>query len=107
MAARFKENLDGQDDEDNRIISLVNDDEHIITDRAGAAGHSDSGYGYMIAADNWQPEATWRVWRFGEERQGDDRVADPVGGAGDPRVALQRAPRGAGGEPVGARQRHD
>ena len=31
----IKENLDGQDDEDNRIISLVNDDEHIITDRAG------------------------------------------------------------------------
>jgi hypothetical protein len=60
----IKENLDGQDDEDNRIIDLGDGAERIITDRAGAAGHSDNGYGYMVAADNWQPEATWRVWRF-------------------------------------------
>ena len=31
----------------------------------------------MIAADNWQPEATWRVWRFGEERQGDIVLQTP------------------------------
>ena len=38
----------------------------MLTDEAGAGGHSDNGYGYMVAADNWNnlPGAI-RVWTLG------------------------------------------
>jgi hypothetical protein len=68
----IKENTDGIDDEDNRIISMTTGAEHVILDRAGAGGHSDNGYGYMVAADNWQTLATWRVHYF-------DSAAVPAG----------------------------
>jgi hypothetical protein len=60
----IKENLDGADGEDNRIIYRASGAERHLMDRDGAAGHSDSGFGYMIAADNWQNQAAWRLWRF-------------------------------------------
>jgi hypothetical protein len=50
--------------EDNRIINPVTRAEQHLLDEQGAAGHSDNGFGYMVAADNWQNEATWRVWAF-------------------------------------------
>jgi len=43
----------------------VTGQERILLDRAGAAGHSDMGHGYMIAADNYASAAnTWKVWDF-------------------------------------------
>lgn len=68
----IKENVDGQDGEDNRIVNLANGCERILTDRQGAAGHSDSGFGYMVAADNWNDKAgALRLWMFdGSEPQG-------------------------------------
>jgi hypothetical protein len=61
----IKEDLDGQDGEDNRIINLETGHERILLDREGAAGHSDMGFGYMIAADNWANDAnTQKVWDF-------------------------------------------
>jgi len=59
----IKENVDGINGEDNRIINLISGNERILLDRDGAGGHSDMGHGYMIAADNWAGEAnTWKLW---------------------------------------------
>lgn len=61
----IKENVDGKDGEDNRVINLVTGQERVLLDRAGAGGHSDLGHGYMIAADNFASAAnTWKVWDF-------------------------------------------
>src|SRR5690606_18178317 len=45
----IKENVDGKEGEDNRIINLATGSERLLTDSAGAGGHSDLGYGYMVA----------------------------------------------------------
>jgi len=62
----LKENVDGKAGEDNVIIDLQAGGERVFTDEAGAGGHSDNGYGYMVAADNWNnlPGAI-RVWALG------------------------------------------
>ena len=62
----IKENVDGRYGEDNRIVDLQTGMEQLLLDEDGAAGHSDVGYGYMVAEDNWaaQPGAA-RVWTFG------------------------------------------
>jgi len=51
---------------DNRIIDLDTGAETQLLDRDGAGGHSDNGYSYMVAADNWNslPNAI-RLWHFG------------------------------------------
>ena len=61
----IKENTDGIFGEDNRIIDLQ-PTRTVLLDQQGAAGHSDNGYGYMVALDNWSavPGAV-RVWTFG------------------------------------------
>jgi hypothetical protein len=63
-----KENVDGLDGEDNRIIDRQTGVETLFLDRDGAAGHSDLGYGYMVAEDNFYsaPGAT-RVWQLGQD----------------------------------------
>lgn len=59
----IKDDVDGEDGEDNRIIDLEADDERVLLDRDGAAGHSDMGHGYMIAADNYNGmPGAYRVW---------------------------------------------
>ena len=62
----LKENVDGKAGEDNVIIDLQGGGERVLTDEVGAGGHSDNGYGYMVAADNWNnlPGAI-RVWALG------------------------------------------
>ena len=63
-----KENLDGRNGEDNRIIDLQSGAERIFYDEEGAAGHSDLGHGYLVAEDNMynRPGAV-RVWQFGQD----------------------------------------
>ena len=67
----IKENLDGRNGEDNRIIDLETGAEQVLLDENGAAGHSDIGHGYMVAEDNFnaQPGAV-RVWRFYMDMRG-------------------------------------
>jgi hypothetical protein len=67
----IKENVDGRHGEDNRIIDLQSGAETLFLDEAGAAGHSDSGFGYMVAEDNWHdlPGAV-RLWTFGQPLPG-------------------------------------
>jgi hypothetical protein len=69
----IKENVDGRAGEDNVIIDLQGGGERVFTDEAGAGGHSDNGYGYMVAADNWNtlPGAI-RVWALGPGSAADD-----------------------------------
>ena len=67
----IKENVDGVNGEDNRIIDLEAGTETLFLDQEGAAGHSDIGHGYMVAQDNWHslPGAV-RVWSFGQPLPG-------------------------------------
>ncbi len=58
----IKETPPGHPGEDDRIISLIDGEERLITDQDGAPGHSDSGYGYIVGADNQEQLATWRLW---------------------------------------------
>jgi hypothetical protein len=61
----IKENLDGRDGEDNRIVDLQSGQERLLIDSNGAAGHSDVGFGGMVAEDNFNalPGAV-RRWDF-------------------------------------------
>jgi hypothetical protein len=72
----IKENVDGKAGEDNVIIDLQEGGERVFADEAGAGGHSDNGYGYMVAADNWNnlPGAI-RVWALGPGSAADDLPA--------------------------------
>lgn len=60
-----KDNLDGVAGEDNKLVRLADWTERILWDQKGAGGHSDNGYGYMAAADNYNdmPGAV-RLWMF-------------------------------------------
>lgn len=61
----IKENVDGAHGEDNRIIDLDTGTERILLDENGAGGHSDLGYGTMVAGDNWaEMSGTHKVWQF-------------------------------------------
>ena len=64
----IKEDVDGRDGEDNRIIDLQNGGEQVFLDREGAAGHSDLGYGYLIAEDNmFSTPGAARVWQLTQD----------------------------------------
>jgi hypothetical protein len=69
-----KENVDGRNGEDNRIIDLQTGAETIFLDENGAAGHSDLGYGYLVAEDNFNdaPGAV-RVWQLGRDLSGSNQ----------------------------------
>ena len=77
----IKENVDGRNGEDNRIIDLQTGAETLFLDENGAAGHSDLGYGYMVAEDNFNamPGAV-RVWQLGQDLSGSN--AGHVAGQG-------------------------
>jgi len=62
----IKEDLDGADGEDNVIVDIDAGQERILLDRDGAGGHSDLGFGTMIAADNWSTTQSnlQKVWKL-------------------------------------------
>jgi len=50
-------------DEDDVIEDLQTGTQTILLDQGGAGGHSDLGYGTMVAVDNWNNFANaWREW---------------------------------------------
>ncbi len=65
LVIKEKLGIDPASEVDNRIIDLGTGLETDLLDRDGAGGHSDDGFGYMVAADNWnrKPNA-YRLWRF-------------------------------------------
>jgi hypothetical protein len=63
----IKENVDNAEGEDNRIINLDTGNERLLRDSDGAGGHSDLGFGYMVAADNWDSSANaQKMWDFND-----------------------------------------
>ena len=82
----IKENLDGKNGEDNRIIDLETGVERVLYDENGAAGHSDIGFGYLVAEDNFNPRpGAVRVWRFDGDLQG----GQPGGSSGQGALVYQ------------------
>jgi Big-like domain-containing protein/purple acid phosphatase-like protein len=66
LLIKEKTGIDPTSDLDNRIIDLSTGQETDLLDRNGAGGHSDSGYGSMVAADNANPQpGAFRAWQFG------------------------------------------
>ncbi len=57
------DNVDYTYGEDNRIVDLTTGTERLLLDQEGAAGHADTGYGYLVNEDDWNalPGAV-RVW---------------------------------------------
>ncbi len=54
-------------DEDDLIIDLKSGKQQVLLDKDGAGGHSDLGYGTMVASDNWNTEPNaWRVWNLAD-----------------------------------------
>lgn len=92
----IKENVDGRNHEDNRVIDLETGAERVLLDENGAGGHSDLGYGYMVALDNFnlRPGAV-RTWRFDMDLQGGQPVA-AVSGQGTLTYHLTSWGAGAG-----------
>jgi hypothetical protein len=63
----IKENVDGRNGEDNRLVNVDTLAERTFLDEAGAAGHSDNGFGYMVSEDNWHAKAAAvRVWNLSD-----------------------------------------
>src|SRR5262249_26460494 len=69
-----KDNVDERAGEDNLIYRVGSfHDPRVLYDEEGAGGHSDSGFGYYVAADNWYAlPSAFRLWMFdgGAEPQG-------------------------------------
>lgn len=71
----IKSNVDGLYGEDNWIVNVDDGRSRLILDQAGAAGHSDCGFGYMVAADNWNPVPNAiRVWMLDEAQEPQGRI---------------------------------
>ena len=49
----IKEQVDDLQGVDNVIVDLQTGTQKVLLDEDGAGGHSDNGFGYMVAADNW------------------------------------------------------
>jgi Bacterial Ig domain/Thrombospondin type 3 repeat len=49
------DNVDRLYDVEMRIIDLTTNTERLVWDQNGAAAHLDTGYGYLVGADNWNP----------------------------------------------------
>jgi hypothetical protein len=76
----IKENVDGRYGEDNRIIDLQTGTERVLLDENGAVGHSDVGFGYMVGADNWNPQpGAIRTWTFDKDVRGGEPLASVAG----------------------------
>ena len=59
--------MDDAYDVDNVIVDLLTGQHATLIDQAGAPGHSDTGFGYMVGNDNWHsvPGAV-RVWTLAQ-----------------------------------------
>jgi len=61
------EDIDGLYDLEMRIFDLQTGTERLVMDQAGAVGHADMGFGYMIGDDNWNSRANaMMVWDFSQ-----------------------------------------
>jgi hypothetical protein len=74
----IKEDVDGLNGEDNRVVDLQTGTEQVLTDPNGASGHSDMGFGYLIAEDNFNrlPGAV-RRWNLSLDMRGGQPATVP------------------------------
>jgi hypothetical protein len=64
------DNVDGRNQQDNRIINLDTGAETVLLDEQGAGGHSDLGFGYLVGEDDWAADpGTARLWNFDQPMQ--------------------------------------
>jgi uncharacterized repeat protein (TIGR01451 family) len=63
-----QEDVDGLHDLEMRIFDLETGSERLIWDQAGAVGHADMGYGYVVGSDDWNlaPNAEL-LWDFSRD----------------------------------------
>src|SRR5262245_2032977 len=80
LVIKEKTGQDPKSEVDDRIIDLQSNSERVLLDRNGAGGHSDNGFGVMIAADNYNPQpGAVRLWDFNLDMRGGEPVASTPG----------------------------
>src|SRR5262249_17450153 len=80
LVIKEKLGVDPASEVDNRVIDLQTGVEQDLLDRNGAAGHFDPGFGYMVAADNYNPQpGAVRLWNFSADMRGGEPVASVPG----------------------------
>jgi hypothetical protein len=80
LVIKEKLGVDPASEVDNRVIDLQTGVEQDLLDRDGAGGHSDNGFGYMVAADNYNPQpGAVRLWNFSADLRGGEPVASVPG----------------------------
>ena len=80
LVIKEKIGTDAASEVDDRVIDLQSGTERDLLDRNGAGGHSDTGFGYLVASDNHNslPGAV-RLWDFNLDLQGGEPVASVRG----------------------------
>ena len=80
LVIKEKIGTDPSSEVDDRVIDLQSGVERDLLDRNGAGGHSDTGFGYLVASDNHNslPGAV-RLWDFNLDLQGGEPVASVEG----------------------------
>ena len=80
LVIKEKLGTDPSSEVDDRIIDLQTGKERDLLDRNGAGGHSDTGFGYMVASDNHNPlPGAVRLWDFNLDVEGGEPVASVAG----------------------------
>ncbi len=80
LVIKEKIGADMKSEVDNRIIDLQSGVERDLLDRNGAGGHSDNGFGYILAADNMNPQpGAVRLWDLSLDVTGGEPVASVAG----------------------------
>src|SRR5262245_4248714 len=80
LVIKEKTGQDSKSEVDDRIIDLQSGSERDLLDVNGAGGHSDNGFGVMIAADNYNPQpGAVRLWDFNLDMHGGEPVASVPG----------------------------
>jgi hypothetical protein len=76
LVIKEKLGIDPKSEVDDRIIDLQTGVEKDLLDVNGAGGHSDNGFGSMIAADNYNPQpGAVRLWDFNLDMRGGEPIA--------------------------------
>ena len=80
LVIKEKLGVDMKSEVDDRIVDLQTGAEHDLLDRNGAGGHSDNGFGSMLAADNMNPQpGAVRLWDFNLDLTGGEPMASVPG----------------------------
>src|SRR5690606_31088109 len=88
----------------NRVIDLETGEERVLLDEKGAGGHSDLGFGYVVARDNFNPKpGAVGAWRCDMDLHGGGPISAVSGqGTVSYRHTAWGAGTGHGGEPIAA-----